>query len=71
MKADKGIVRFGTVLRQLREGKGMSQQELADFSGVHQKTIQRIESATLNPSLKTILSLAEGLEISPAKFFED
>jgi len=40
-----------TKIRQFRQEKGMTQQELADLAGVTRQTINALENARYNPSL--------------------
>jgi putative transcriptional regulator len=40
-----------TNIRQLRQNKGITQQELADSVGVTRQTINALENARYNPSL--------------------
>ncbi|WP_296887740.1 helix-turn-helix transcriptional regulator [uncultured Methanobrevibacter sp.] len=40
-----------TKIRQLRQDKGITQQELADRAGVTRQTINALENARYNPSL--------------------
>lgn len=40
-----------TKIRQLRQNKGMTQQELADAAQVTRQTINALENARYNPSL--------------------
>ena len=40
-----------TKIRQFRQEKDMTQQELADFVGVTRQTINALENARYNPSL--------------------
>jgi putative transcriptional regulator len=40
-----------TKIRQLRQNKGITQQELADSVGVTRQTINALENARYNPSL--------------------
>ena len=40
-----------TKIRQFRQEKGMTQQELADSVGVTRQTINALENARYNPSL--------------------
>jgi transcriptional regulator with XRE-family HTH domain len=60
VKKPAGIQAFGMHLRALREGRGWSQQELADIT---KKTVYRIETAQTAPTLDVLLCLAEGLEM--------
>jgi transcriptional regulator with XRE-family HTH domain len=40
----------------------MTQEELADKSGVHTTEISRLEHGRVNPTLRTLKRLAEGLD---------
>ena len=48
-------------LTEARKEAGMTQQQLAEKSGVHQVNISRIENGTGNPSVETLQKLAKGL----------
>ena len=41
--------------------QNMSQQELAERTGINRADLSRIENANANPSLKTLKRIAEGL----------
>lgn len=60
---------FGANVERLREARGMTQEQLAWASGLHQTAIARIESGDRKPFLGTILKLAAGLEVPPADLF--
>lgn len=51
----------GAALLRARRECGMTQQQLADATGVSRITIQRIEQAHINPSFKTLEALAHGM----------
>ena len=63
MKNPAGIKTFGDHLRHLREARGMSQQELADYADVAKMTVHRIETAQFSATLDVLLSLARALEM--------
>lgn len=63
MKKPASIKAFGVHLRQLRERRGWSQQELADVADITKKTVYRIETAQTAPTLDVLVCLAEGMEI--------
>lgn len=50
-------------LAESRYDKGLSQNQLAELSGVPQATIARVENGKLNPTLSTIVKLAEALDV--------
>lgn len=54
---------FGTRLKQLRQGKGLTQQELADQLGVSNKSVSRWESGGY-PDVTMLVPLARILEVS-------
>jgi transcriptional regulator with XRE-family HTH domain len=59
------IVNLGIHIRQLREKKNMSQQDLADDSGITKSQIARIERAKINTTIRTLIKIANALEIEP------
>jgi len=64
VKNEQWLIAFGVHLRRLRERNKMSLQNLADEADISKITIYRIENAKLNPTLGTLISLAQGLNIS-------
>jgi transcriptional regulator with XRE-family HTH domain len=49
-------------IKELRIKKGMTQQQLADESGITLRTIQRIENGDVKPSLHSLNTLGRVLE---------
>ena len=60
---------FATNLRHFRKEQGLTQEDLAEKSGLHRTYIGGIEQERINLSLKNIETLAKALEINPAYFF--
>jgi transcriptional regulator with XRE-family HTH domain len=58
-------------VRRIRLEKGLSQQELADESGVGQDTISGIESGRHEPRPSTLRKLAAALEVEVVDFFRE
>ncbi|NUP22462.1 MAG: helix-turn-helix domain-containing protein, partial [Streptomyces sp.] len=57
---------FGDELRRLRLKAGMTQEELAERSGVSVRTIRGLETGTRsNPRMSTVEQLADALELGP------
>ena len=52
---------FGERLRRRREEKGMTQQQLAEKTGISQSDISKFETGGGNPSIKTLQRLAAGM----------
>ncbi len=53
------------LLRDIREQKFLTQEELAQKAGLVVVTINRIEKGRQKPRFKTIRKLAEALEVEP------
>jgi transcriptional regulator with XRE-family HTH domain len=60
-------LRFGARIRQLRAGKGWSQEELADRASLHRTYVGAIERGEQNISLVNIEKLAATLGVSLAE----
>jgi transcriptional regulator with XRE-family HTH domain len=54
---------FAKVLREVRKERGISQEELGFESGYHRTYIGMLERGLMNPTLRTILSVASALEV--------
>lgn len=55
--------RFGTVVRQLREARGWSQERLAGHADLNRSYMGEIERAAAMPSLATAAKLAQALGV--------
>ncbi|MBF4514992.1 helix-turn-helix transcriptional regulator [Flavobacterium sp. ANB] len=64
------LVNLGIHVRQLREKKGMSQQDLADDCSTTQNQIGRIERAEINTTVKTLLKIANALDVEPKELLD-
>jgi putative transcriptional regulator len=58
------LLQLGLKVKELREGKGLSQTELAYKIGKDQPSINRLEKGRVNPSIIYLLQICEGLEIT-------
>jgi len=56
-------------LTRIRQERGLSQQGLADASGVNKATINQIERGRRSPNLETLEKLADALAVEMADFF--
>lgn len=61
---------LGRRVKQLRQKFGVTQEALADRSGLHVTYIAGIESGRRNPSLNSLASLAKGFGISLPELME-
>jgi len=57
--------RFGANLRRERTRAGLSQEALGHACDLHPTEISRLERATREPRLSTIVRLARALRLSP------
>jgi len=64
------IANLGVHIRQLREKKGMSQQDLADDSEIRKTQIGRIERAEINTTIKTLIKIANALDVEPKELLD-
>jgi transcriptional regulator with XRE-family HTH domain len=61
------LIQVGRRIRDLREAKGISQEILAEKSGLHRTYIGGVERGLRNPSLKSLSRIAKGLGASVAE----
>lgn len=58
------MVKYGDRLRSLREGKGLSQKELADRLKINRSTYARYETSSTQPDYDILNSIANFYEVS-------
>ena len=63
--------RLAGTLRTSRDAKGWTQLELAERSAMPRSYIADLESARRNPSLRTLLRLANALKVSLEELFHE
>lgn len=56
---------FAALLRTLREERGLTQYKLAQKAGLTPSAISRLEAGSRSPSRKTLVRLAQALELGP------
>jgi len=61
---------LGRRIAELREGGGRTQQILADSVGVSPQRLREIESGAHNPSVRSLVRLADALGVPLAALFE-
>jgi transcriptional regulator with XRE-family HTH domain len=66
---DPILQQYGSVVREIRRERHLSQEELAHQSGLHRTYITDIERGARNVSLRNIIRIAEALKIPLGEFF--
>lgn len=67
----KILIDFGNKVRELRKKKMISQEELADFAGLHRTYIGMIERAEKNITLVNITKIAHALNVKVTDLLEN
>ena len=58
---------FGRHMRSLRRARGLTQEGLAERSGISVDSVRRVEAESFSPTLRTLVKLACGLKL-PLRF---
>lgn len=61
----------GKIIRQLREARNLSIEQLAELSQTHKKFIEQLENEHLVPSIAPLLKIARGLGVHMSTFLDD
>ena len=61
--------KLGERIKELREKRKQSQEDLAKATGLSQSTISQVEREEKDPSLTTLQKIAQGLDIHIAVLF--
>ncbi|HEY4716472.1 MAG TPA: helix-turn-helix transcriptional regulator [bacterium] len=64
MKNANFIQALGLNIRKFRKAKGLTQEQLAELAGISYKYLGEIERGETNPSIGTLLVIAQGLNVS-------
>ncbi len=65
-----GVGDLGSNLRDARKRLGLTQEEVAERSGVHATEVSRIEAGKRDPRASTLQRLAEAVEVQPGQLLE-
>jgi transcriptional regulator with XRE-family HTH domain len=60
-------VAFGAAIREVRVGKGLSQERLAELAGLHRTYVGDVERGQRNVALINIERLARALGMHPSE----
>lgn len=64
-------LKFGRNIKRLREASNISQSKFALMIGLSQTYLSGVENGHRNISFDNIIKIADGLDVHPAKLFED
>ena len=56
-------------VKELRKGKGLTQEDLAEIIGVSRQTVNAIEKQKFDPSLNTVFKMAKLFELPIESIF--
>src|SRR4051794_6580422 len=65
------LQRLGNIIREARSRLGLSQRQLAERAGLSAGMLCLIEKGEANPSVQSLLGLAEALALPLASFFDE
>jgi transcriptional regulator with XRE-family HTH domain len=60
---------IGNRIKTLRQARGISQERLAEIISMNTKYISSIERGKANPTLDTIITIADALKVDMAELF--
>ena len=69
--ADPDLVALGQKVRRFRLEAGLSQEELADRSGLHRNYVGGIERGERNVGVLAFIRLAAALDTTPSELFAE
>jgi transcriptional regulator with XRE-family HTH domain len=61
---------LATNLKAARKRLKLTQEQVAERSGVHATEVSRIEGGKRDPQVSTVIKLAEALELRPGQLLE-
>lgn len=64
------LLAFGEAVRRRRQGLKLTQEDLAELSGLHRTYVGGIERGERNVSLLNLLVLARALRVSPGDLLD-
>ena len=63
------LLKLGIHIVKIRKSKNMKQYELSDLLGMDDGGLRKIESGRTNPTIKTLIRIANALEIDFVELF--
>lgn len=70
MNSDQILKKIGSRIKEIRELKGISQQDLASTCNFEKANMSRIESGRTNFTISTLYKISQALEITISELVE-
>ncbi len=70
MSKESQLKAFGARVKALRKEQDLTQEQLAERSGLSARYVSRVELGNVNLGLTAILQIAGGLSVEPALLFQ-
>ncbi|BBE17855.1 hypothetical protein AQPE_2014 [Aquipluma nitroreducens] len=64
MNSDQILKKIGSRIKEIREAKGVSQQDLASICNFEKANMSRIEAGRTNFTISTLYKISHALEIT-------
>lgn len=55
---------FGKKLQKIRKSKGLTQEQLAELAGIHEKHVSKLELGTYKPNIDTLKKILQALDLT-------
>jgi transcriptional regulator with XRE-family HTH domain len=65
------LAKFGSRVAELRKSRGLSQEKLAFEIGMDLTSVNEIERGKRNPTLRTVVKIAQAFGLRPAELLSD
>lgn len=65
------LAKFGSRVAELRKSRGLSQEKLAFEIGMDLTSVNEIERGKRNPTLRTVVKIAQAFGLTPAELLSD
>ena len=62
--------KFGKVVREIRQERGLTQEKLAELAEVDRTYVYRIETGKRSPSIEVLFRIAEALKMTPGQLLD-
>jgi transcriptional regulator with XRE-family HTH domain len=68
---EKKTEMLGSIIRKIRQEQGKTIREIAEKAKITRSLLSQIENSKANPSIRSLKSIADALNVSIGSFFDD